>query len=129
MVQNFVFKRTNELSPEEKTQFLSLFAHTFPRTISREEFHRKYSCTPLGYSHHGLMVVDGTLAGAYNLIPYAYNCFGDRRLFGLSVDAMVAPDTGAGPSIWPAWAQWPTKEPNATASVSCSVFRTTTRTG
>jgi hypothetical protein len=47
MAQTFVFKRTNEFSPEEKTQFLSLFGHTFPRTISREEFNRKYLCTPL----------------------------------------------------------------------------------
>ena len=97
MLQNFVFKTTNEFSLEEQTQFLSLFARTFPRAISREEFHRKYLCTPLGYSHHGLMFVEGKLAGAYNLVPYAYNCFGARRLFGLSVDAMVAREHRGGP--------------------------------
>jgi len=97
MVQDFVLKRTNEFSPEEKMQFLSLFARTFPKTISGEEFDRKYLCTPLGYSHHGLMFVERKLAGAYNLIPYAYNCFGTRRLFGLSVDAMVAREHRGGP--------------------------------
>jgi hypothetical protein len=93
----FVFKRTDRLSPREKGQFLALFARVFPKVLSREEFERKYTCTPLGYSYHGLMLAHGDLVGAYNLIPYAYNCFGARRLFGLSVDTMVAPEHRGGP--------------------------------
>ena len=95
--REFVFRRTDQLSAYEKEQFLALFGRTFPKTLSGEGFERKYACTPLGYSHHGLMFAEGHLAGAYNLIPYLYNCFGARRLFGLSVDTMVAQEHRGGP--------------------------------
>jgi hypothetical protein len=94
---DFVYKTTDQFSPHEREQFLGLFTSVFPRAISPAEFERKYLCTPLGYSHHGLMFVDSRLAGAYNLVPYRYRCFGEPRLFGLSVDTMVAPEHRGGP--------------------------------
>ena len=97
MKRDFVFKTTDQLCLHEREQFLGLFASVFPRAMSPAEFERKYLCTPLGYSHHGLMFVDGCLTGAYNLVPYLYRCFGQSRLFGLSVDTMVAPEHRGGP--------------------------------
>ncbi len=97
MSRDFLLRRTDQLSLSERRQFLELFARVFPRMMSLAEFERKYLCTPLGYSHHGLMLGDGCLAGAYNLVPYSYRHFGELRLFGLSVDAMVAPEHRGGP--------------------------------
>jgi len=94
---HLVLKRTCELSRLEKEQFCLLFARVFPGTLSLAEFDRKYLCTPLGYSHHGLMLADDALIGAYNLIPYTYNYFGMPVLFGLSVDLMIAEDHRGGP--------------------------------
>jgi hypothetical protein len=97
LTRDFLFRRTDELSTDEKGQFLSLFGRVFPRTLERKEFERKYLRTPLGYSYHGLMMVDGVLVGAYNLIPYVYNFFGDRVMFGLSVDTMIGQEHRGGP--------------------------------
>jgi len=95
--REFLFKTTDQFSLEEQEQFLLLFAKTFPRALGREEFVRKYLRTPQGHSYHGLMYVNGVLVGAYNLIPYVYDCSGLRRLFGLSVDTMIAAEHRGGP--------------------------------
>jgi len=95
--RQFVFKRTAQLSECERDQFRRLFERVFGKKLSEEQFERKYSQTPLGYSHHGFMVVEGHIVGAYNLVPYRYECFGIRQLFGLSVDAMVDQEHRSGP--------------------------------
>ena len=94
---SFIFKRSNELSLQEQQQLRALFDRVFEKEFTREQFDRKYLCTPLGYSHHGLMVSEGRIVGAYNLVPYRYNYFGTRKLFGLSVDAMIDEGHRAGP--------------------------------
>jgi len=95
--RNCVFKITSELSATEREQFRKLFSRVFKKDISSCEFDRKYMRTPLGYSHHGLMFSDDKLVGAYNIIPYCYDCFGVRMLFGLSTDMMVAKEQRGGP--------------------------------
>ena len=92
-----IFKTTNELSASEREQFRELFSHVFRKEISSREFNRKYVCTPLGYSYHGLMFSEEKLVGAYNIVPYWYDCFGVRMLFGLSTDMMVAEEHRGGP--------------------------------
>jgi Acetyltransferase (GNAT) domain len=93
----FNFKRTSQLSAEEVEQFTDLFQRVFGKVMERTQFERKYLQTPLGHSYHGLMVVEGRIVGAYNLVPYRYHCFGAERLFGLSVDAMVDAEHRSGP--------------------------------
>lgn len=95
--RQFVFKRTAQLSECERGQFRRLFERVFDKKLSEEQFARKYSQTPLGYSHHGFMVVEGQIVGAYNLVPYRYECFGIQQFFGLSVDAMVDQEYRSGP--------------------------------
>ena len=95
--QDFVFKKTNQFSLEEQKLFCKLFSQVFQKDMSIQQFNRKYLHTPLGYSHHGLMFAEGTIVGAYNLIPYRYRCFGAERLFGLSVDLMIAKEYRVGP--------------------------------
>lgn len=93
----FDFKRTSQLSAEQVGQFTELFSRVFGKVLGRRQFERKYLQTPLGYSHHGFMTVEGHIVGAYNLIPYRYDCFGTEQLFGLSVDAMVDREHRSGP--------------------------------
>ena len=97
MGQDFVFKRTCQLSEDDKSQIVELFFRVFGRRMSHEDFNRKYLRTPLGYSYHGLMIVDGVVTGAYNVIPYRYSYFGEEIVFGLSVDTMVAKEYRGGP--------------------------------
>jgi len=95
--RNCIFKTTNELSANERERFRILFSRVFKKDISYCEFDRKYMLTPLGYSYHGLMFSEDQLVGTYNIIPYLYNCFGTRMLFGLSTDMMVDKEYRGGP--------------------------------
>ena len=95
--RNCIFKTTDELSVTEREKFLKLFSRVFRKDIGSREFERKYMCTPLGYSYHGLMFSEDQLVGAYNIIPYLYDCFGARMLFGLSTDTMIAEEHRGGP--------------------------------
>ncbi len=95
--RNCIFKTTDELSIIEREQFRELFSRVFGKEISSCEFERKYICTPLGYSYHGLMFSEEKLVGAYNIVPYWYDCYGIRMLFGLSTDMMVAEEHRGGP--------------------------------
>lgn len=87
----FTSKRTDQLEEYEITQFLQLFSLVFSKRMTISLFERKYLRTPLGYSYHGLMWIDNTVVGAYNIIPYNYSYFGESVTFGLSVDTMVDP--------------------------------------
>ena len=97
VTREFIFRRSSELSSREREQFRALFGRVFSKELSDEQFERKYVSTPLGFSHHGLMVAGGQIVGAYNLVPYRYEYFGAQALFGLSVDAMVDPLHRSGP--------------------------------
>lgn len=90
MNRRFVFRRTCQLSRGERDNLRALFIDVFGKNLTDEHFDRKYLHTPLGYSYHGLMIVDGSVVGAYNAIPYGYEFFGTPRLFGLVVDTGVA---------------------------------------
>ncbi|UCD53208.1 MAG: GNAT family N-acetyltransferase [Phycisphaerales bacterium] len=93
----FDFRQTDQLAGDEVEQFTGLFNRVFGKALDRAEFERKYRQTPLGHSYHGLMTVEGRIVGAYNLVPYEYRCFGAKRLFGLSVDAMIDAEHRSGP--------------------------------
>lgn len=97
MGRDFVFKTTKQLSQVEKDQICGLFSKVYGKTICREDFDRKYLCTPFGYSYHGLMLVDGRIVGTYNTVPYRYKYFGRETMFGLSVDLMVDQEHRGGP--------------------------------
>jgi len=97
MRQDFIFKSTRQLTQSDKSQIVELFERVFEKSFSQDLFDRKYLCTPLGYSYHGLMKVDNMIVGTYNIIPYRYRYFGKEVLFGLSVDAMIDKENRGGP--------------------------------
>ncbi len=97
MKRDFAFRTTDRLSQADKDQICKLFFKVYGKNISKEDFDRKYLCTPSGYSYHGLMLVDGRILGAFNMVPYRYKYFGRDALFGLSVDLMVDEQHRGGP--------------------------------
>ncbi|MEN6428936.1 MAG: GNAT family N-acetyltransferase [Phycisphaerales bacterium] len=97
MYRGFAFKKTCELSRGERDNLRALFSDVFGKSLTEEHFDRKYLRTPLGYSYHGLMTAEDAIVGAYNVIPYEYDYFGRRVLFGLSVDTMIGGDCRGGP--------------------------------
>jgi len=95
--RDFVFKRTSELSETDKCQIFELYFKVFGKTLTREYFTRKYLYTALGYSYHGLMLVNRVIVGAYNIIPVRYRYFGKETVFGLCVDTMILHNYRGGP--------------------------------
>lgn len=89
MKTHFVFKRTNQLSEAEKTQFLELKSAVSPTAMTMTQFDHKYLHTQFGYSYHGLMIAGDAIVGTYNAIPFYYTYFGKRVKFCLSVDTMI----------------------------------------
>lgn len=81
----YVFKKTNQFTEIEKSQFVRLRSTIFPAPITETEFDKKYTQTQSGYSYHGLMIADEGIVGAYNAIPCPYNYFGKPVMFCLSV--------------------------------------------
>lgn len=95
--RDFVFRKTDDLCPQDRKDYIELFRQVFGKEMTAAQFEQKYVHTPRGYSYHGLMLVDGRIVGAYNIIPYRYAYFGAQRLFGLSADLMLAEEYRSGP--------------------------------
>ena len=85
----FVFKRTDQLSAEEKRQLCALFGRVFNKNMALGEFDNKYAGSVMNYSYHGLMADNGTIVGGYSAIPFKYRFFGKDHMFALSVDTMI----------------------------------------
>ncbi|MBN1796877.1 MAG: GNAT family N-acetyltransferase [Sedimentisphaerales bacterium] len=93
---NLTFKRTVDLSAEQRNQIRQLFYRVFESEMSEATFERRFMYAPKGYSYHGLMLSDDEIVGSFSAIPYRYLCFGKERLFALSVDTMIAPEHRGG---------------------------------
>jgi len=85
----FVFKKTNELNPEEKAQICDLFQNVFKRGMSINKFEHQYAKTILGYSYHGLMIDRDKIVGSYTCVPFKYKFFNQDFIFALSVATMT----------------------------------------
>jgi len=88
---NLTFKRTIDLSAEQRAQMRQLVYTVFAVEISQTLFDRRFTGSPNGYSYHGLMLHDDVIVGSFSAIPYKYLCFGAERMFALSVDTMISP--------------------------------------
>jgi hypothetical protein len=88
----YIAKRTSELDKSERCGICCLFAQVFGKELSLERFERKYSSPAAGCSYHGLAFSDnGEIVGHSATIPFAYNYFGEEKIFGLVVDSMIDP--------------------------------------
>ena len=87
----FVFKKTIELTSEEKNGLLDQFNAIMEKDRTLQEWESMYLNTALGYSFHILMLDDGKLAGQNTGIPIYYQTEGKRSLFICNVDTMIDP--------------------------------------
>jgi len=85
----FLVKTTEELSSLEVKTLCGLFESVFDKVISYSQFNQKFIQTVLGYSFHCLMIKGEKIVGCYSVIPFEYNYFGKKVVFGLSVDTMI----------------------------------------
>lgn len=97
---NFVTKKTNELTIEEKKQICNLFLDVFNKEKTLESFDKQFLNTSKGYSYHSLMInEDNLIVGVNSLIPYDYIYFEKQIVIGLSVDTMTKKEYRALPSF------------------------------
>ena len=89
----FEVKKTNELNNDEIEKINYIFNNTFNSFISTkrtsEGFKKKFLNNFLKFSFHGLMKNGDNIVGCYHIIPYEFNYFSKRKLFGLSVDTTI----------------------------------------
>lgn len=96
---NFIIKKTNELSQNEKQQICDLFLDVFKKKKSLEDFNKQFLNTTKGYSYHALMIVDNQIVGINTLIPYDYIFFDKKVFIALSVDTMTKTEYRALPNF------------------------------
>lgn len=91
-------KRSIDLNENEILQICSLFEIVFEKSMSKDDFQKKFFDTFLGYSYHSLMLNDNNeIVGCYSVIPYRYEYFDHELIFGLSVDTMIHEDYRGSP--------------------------------
>ena len=89
MKYQYVFKRTDQLTEQEKKDFIELLAVAPYSVEALAEFDQEYSLTPLGYSYHGFVMAGDSIVGAYNTIPCTYKYFEKNVIFCQTVDTMI----------------------------------------
>ena len=76
----FVFKKTDELKADEIKQLIKLHNETMNKERTETEFKEKYLYNFLGFSFHGLMILNGKILGCYTVIPQEFVFF-SKKLF------------------------------------------------
>ncbi|MDA7891093.1 GNAT family N-acetyltransferase, partial [Akkermansiaceae bacterium] len=93
-------KKTSELTEQEKYDLCKLFSEVFEKEMSLNDFLKKFSSNAKGYSYHSLLKDDEKIIGCYSCIPFEYEYFGKKLIFGLSVDTMIHKNHRGNPYIF-----------------------------
>ena len=88
----FKLIKTTQLSKIDFENIKSLFAITFKKERSIEEFLSIYTGNPYGYSYHAIASDKNTIIGHIVFIPFDYSINRVSFITCLSVDAMVHPE-------------------------------------
>lgn len=86
----YIAKKTTEFTQAEKENYCRLFKEVLGRNFTLDDFATKYDSPVSGYSYHELMVDDGEIVGSNSIIPFHYDYYGTRTIFGLDLDTMIA---------------------------------------
>ena len=87
-----VYKRSDQLSDDEKQQYCQLFSDVFKRTKNIKLFDRQFLNNHKGYGYHVFYSRDGKMVGAYSAIPVQYNMNNEPLSVALVVDTMIRED-------------------------------------
>ena len=88
----FVFKKTNELKADEIKQLIKLHNETMNKERTETEFKEKYLYNFLGFSFHGLMILNGKILGCYTVIPQEFVFFSKKIIFGQWCENLIHKD-------------------------------------
>ena len=88
----FVFKKTNELKADEIKQLIKLHNETMNKERTETEFKEKYLYNFLGFSFHGLMILNGKILGCYTVIPQEFVFFSRKFIFGQWCENLIHKD-------------------------------------
>lgn len=91
------FKKTSELSDDNKRNICRLFEDVYQKPKLITQFEHQFNNTVFGYSYHGIMKDQNAIVGMYTHIPIEYQYYGNKQMFGLSVDTMIASDYRGNP--------------------------------
>ena len=82
-------KKTSDLSDNDKNGIISLFYEVFLLNKNINWFDNIVNNTPNGYAYHTIMYDNDDIVGSYTVIPFYYNFFEKKTIFGLSLDTMI----------------------------------------
>ncbi len=91
-MEEFIVKKTTELTADEKLQILNLFNTIMEKNRLMNEFENQNIQNPMGYSYHTLYVADGKIVGHNAGVPSYYNVNGERMKVICNIDTMIAKD-------------------------------------
>lgn len=92
VMEEFIVKKTIELTADEKQQILDLFNIIMEKNRSMSEFVNQNIQNPMGYSYHTLYVVDGKIVGHNAGVPSYYIVNNKRVKVICNIDTMIAKD-------------------------------------
>lgn len=84
-----VYKRSDELSEDEKQQYCQLFYEVFNKKKNVKLFDRQFLNNYKGYGYHAFYICDKKIVGAYSVIPVEYTMNKAPFSVGLVVDTMI----------------------------------------
>jgi hypothetical protein len=87
----FIVVNTLELDNELWDSYVLNANTTLGSSLSREDFHRKYTNNPKGFSYHSLIIdkISGDVVGGTSAIPVDYQYFKENIQFALSCDTFL----------------------------------------
>lgn len=88
-MEEFVVKRTDELTQSEIEQINSLFNEVFDRQRSVNEFENQCVQNPFGYAYHSLFICDGIIVGHNSGVPSYYVTNGEKIKVICNIDTMI----------------------------------------
>ena len=89
-MEQFIVKKTTELTQEEKVQILRLFNSIMERNRTMIEFENQNVQNPMGYSYHTLYMVDGRIVGHNAGVPSYYIVKGRKIKVICDIDTMIS---------------------------------------
>lgn len=89
-MQDITIKKTHELTPNEKKQFLEGFNECFPKHVMTEDqLFSKYVANHFVFSYHALCFENDRIIGSLSASPFWYDYNGERVKIALTCDIFI----------------------------------------
>ncbi len=85
----YIVKKTNELSDDDKLMMVSLFESIFDKERPWEFHVNQFVNNCLGYAWHAILYDNGKIGGISTYVPAYFNVNEKRRLFANCIDCMI----------------------------------------